>query len=187
MPLPENPIHTPVSAWAGEPKGRYGCSRGYGVYPRVGGGTRESWKCQTFQPGLSPRGRGNHHLLSPSQSTTGVYPRVGGGTACGEKMHCVEDGLSPRGRGNRQGSNRIAWYSRSIPAWAGEPCASWPATNPTRVYPRVGGGTLVNANLHQQLEGLSPRGRGNHTHTNVNGVLCGSIPAWAGEPHPHQR
>ena len=30
------------------------------------------------------------------------------------------------------------------------------------VYPRVGGGTVLNATDSQAIQGLSPRGRGNH-------------------------
>ena len=50
----------------------------------------------------------------------------------------------------------------SIPAWAGEPTKGKDQQGQSKVYPRVGGGTLV-----------------------VKGVVqesSWSIPAWAGEP-----
>ena len=53
----------------------------------------------------------------------------------------MKRGLSPRGRGNLFYYGLDAIWSRSIPAWAGEPCLSGAGCVPNRVYPRVGGGT----------------------------------------------
>ena len=50
------------------------------------------------------------------------------------------------------------------------------------VYPRVGGGTPTLPNPHSQLDGLSPRGRGNLVSRRFPVLGGGSIPAWAGEP-----
>ena len=144
-----------------------------------------------------------------------VYPRVGGGTLsmeyyvgsnivrrsipawAGEPaiFHRVcktfFQGLSPRGRGNpiQPGCFLVERSDlRSIPAWAGEPGKTRHAMDRnhcSRVYPRVGGGTLVQwANVcgrvkavyprvgggtwprprqvpYSSRAGLSPRGRGN--------------------------
>ena len=50
------------------------------------------------------------------------------------------------------------------------------------VYPRVGGGTLVDFSKGRTRVGLSPRGRGNHRCRFCGTFSWGSIPAWAGEP-----
>ena len=71
-------------------------------------------------------------------------------------------GLSPRGRGN-QGAivKGLVWLLRSIPAWAGEPLASaLPDMVYAKVYPRVGGGTVMDGVSVCASSGLSPRGRG---------------------------
>ena len=72
--------------------------------------------------------------------------------------------------------------SRSIPAWAGEPPSRFPLRFPLRVYPRVGGGTLLYLSRWDDQAGLSPRGRGNPRQIRAGLVFSGSIPAWAGEP-----
>ena len=52
-------------------------------------------------------------------------------------------------------------YSRSIPAYAGEPrgCSPLPANG--QVYPRVCGGTAGMSDMGESARGLSPRMRGN--------------------------
>ena len=71
-------------------------------------------------------------------------------------------GLSPRGRGNHLPVSPGCGHARSIPAWAGEPHRCGPYDSGNKVYPRVGGGTRVDAAWPWH----GPR----------------SIPAWAGEP-----
>ena len=51
-----------------------------------------------------------------------------------------------------------------------------------RVYPRVYGGTPVMTALPEADQGLSPRVRGNREVPPQKRLLCGSIPACAGEP-----
>ena len=87
------------------------------------------------------------------------------------------------------GGTAIAWRptpsphrARSIPAWAGEPGLPTIPAAATWVYPRVGGGTLLNNGDHELSLGLSPRGRGNRRCRTSAGRGVGSIPAWAGEP-----
>ena len=53
-----------------------------------------------------------------------------------------------------------------------------------KVYPRVGGETIPVAELRRDLQGLSPRGRGNLGPSTDPGVHDRSIPAWAGKPTP---
>ena len=89
-----------IPAWAGEPGSRSILMRSTGVYPRVGGGTGVPFHPDEEYWGLSPRGRGNPTVSTPSPFFLGsipawagepalamaariiltVYPRVGGGT-----------------------------------------------------------------------------------------------------------
>ena len=73
----------------------------------------------------------------------GVYPRVGGGTATPADKRYSFAGLSPRGRGNPVLSYMALAFTRSIPAWAGEPGYGGSSSDHSTVYPRVGGGTLA--------------------------------------------
>ena len=55
-------------------------------------------------------------------------------------VNCQHDmGLSPRGRGNQRVTSCLASWTRSIPAWAGEPSAKAFSASAGKVYPRVGG------------------------------------------------
>ena len=78
-------------------------------------------------------------------ATATVYPRVGGGNAPVSCQAISWRGLSPRGRGKRLGRLRIVAIGGSIPAWAGETPAPFPAC------------ALSGLRL---CGGLSPRGRG---------------------------
>ena len=91
-------------------------------------------------------------------------------------------GLSPRGRGNLPGGLSARRPSGSIPAWAGEPLLRRAYRPRSRVYPRVGGGTVATLTIAPVISGLSPRGRGNLRLLLPQGAPLGSIPAWAGEP-----
>ena len=168
----------------------------------MGGGTPHSGIGGPTLSGLSPRGRGNRTGagpcgryegsipawageppgLSPSDSKDTVYPRVGGGTLGDAKVGKKVVGLSPRGRGNRRNPAPTRSLLRSIPAWAGEPEPCSRGLSGIRVYPRVGGGTLVERTLETYVGGLSPRGRGNPVLSPRLEILPRSIPAWAGEP-----
>ena len=70
----------------------------------------------------------------------------------------------------------------SIPAWAGEPYPPLRGRESRRVYPRVGGGTLLDLDVIGTADGLSPCGRGNLCRNSLRSIIEGSIPAWAGEP-----
>ena len=91
-------------------------------------------------------------------------------------------GLSPRVRGNPLPRDALRRGDGSIPACAGEPAARVAAAPPSRVYPRVCGGTHVALHVGGEGEGLSPRVRGNLHQAAEGVVLAGSIPACAGEP-----
>ena len=172
------------------------------VYPRVGGGTLLRRLVRALLGGLSPRGRGNRTSSAARGSQHGsipawageplynrvavrsqpVYPRVGGGTTLKGLLAILASGLSPRGRGNPAKPPQSGILYRSIPAWAGEPALNLKSPTQSRVYPRVGGGTVEGGNTGSDGEGLSPRGRGNRDGEALRPGLRRSIPAWAGEP-----
>ena len=130
-----------IPACAGEPSYEALRCVGFGVYPRVCGGTmciptaRKTWY------GLSPRVRGNRdgHLAAgqgegsipacagePRGATRNpaavwVYPRVCGGTSATGRILAMSQGLSPRVRGNRGRHAGHTATGGSIPACAGEP------------------------------------------------------------------
>ncbi len=192
-----------IPAWAGEPW-RYSPSGKRGkVYPRVGGGTEGIYRQVAKHRGLSPRGRGNLCTKWGQGAYRGsipawagepgsgedaapiltVYPRVGGGTSRMSGQRSASRGLSPRGRGNHFRADACFYFTRSIPAWAGEPARRLSTGLYEPVYPRVGGGTAVDHWQNEVIRGLSPRGRGNQGVDSVGALWYRSIPAWAGEPH----
>ena len=90
-------------------------------------------------------------------------------------------GLSPRGRGKPVLQRWHPDRQRSIPAWAGETHCRGPRPGRLAVYPRVGGGNLLDRVGIHGIEGLSPRGRGKPGAGKRAAEKQGSIPAWAGE------
>ena len=171
------------------------------VYPRVGGGNRQSTIAASLACGLSPRGRGKRDDMNDDKgyrrsipawagetaelalecASYRVYPRVGGGNymrACSPPPY---PGLSPRGRGKPAALLLLAVAARSIPAWAGETRTAPKWTNRGAVYPRVGGGNDMSSRGRTHKPGLSPRGRGKLYVAVSKRRRLGSIPAWAGE------
>ena len=130
------------------------------VYPRVCGGTGKSELASTWQPGLSPRVRGNLVGFDLQSVMKRSIP------ACaGEPSKLV---FLPRQRrsipacaGNQAQipGGRPPW--RSIPACAGEPRPQYARMVGRRVYPRVCGGTWDCQQSSHSCGGLSPRVRGN--------------------------
>ena len=191
-----------IPACAGEPSTFWSGPGPHWVYPRACGGTTEPRSRPLLGGGLSPRVRGNpcgwrptvaragsipacagepHEGLS-GVATGGVYPRVCGGTAspfC--PMRWIR-GLSPRVRGNRESVPNPRSTRRSIPACAGEPRRLSARCGGSAVYPRVCGGTSETLAYALDINGLSPRVRGNlpFPHRRQDGGR--SIPACAGEP-----
>ena len=151
------------------------------VYPRVCGGTLMLLDEVAQWPGLSPRVRGNRPdhsditldmrsipacagepaFIYHACADIRVYPRVCGGTSTVITTVSVTKGLSPRVRGNPNSSAFSHCRNGSIPACAGEPVLSCPVVKVMEVYPRVCGGTRLNAVPTVALWGLSPRVRGN--------------------------
>ena len=111
-----------------------------------------------------------------------VYPRVCGGTTVIELARTSTHGLSPRVRGNHFVDSKNCTPCGSIPACAGEPGAAFAALREGRVYPRVCGGTVESLWSPDEVEGLSPRVRGNRMDKRSPSQYVRSIPACAGEP-----
>ena len=116
-----------------------------------------------------------------------VYPRVCGGTLPILLIGGAIIGLSPRVRGNPYVRHWHCDNERSIPACAGEPAYPGSVAAMRSVYPRVCGGTLLEALSRGFLPGLSPRVRGNPYSVSGWSEVQGSIPACAGEPKRSRR
>ena len=69
-----------------------------------------------------------------------------------------------------------------IPADAGQPPSSRRWRAPSRAYPRGRGATVEPSSLYSNVQGLSPRTRGNHLAVEALDRLEGPIPADAGQP-----
>ena len=176
-----------IPAWAGEPLAGGGHHVRARVYPRVGGGTRHSKAHECRQPGLSPRGRGNPRCGCGAEIKWRSIPAWAGEPGRLLERDSCQGVYPPRGRGNLTTKPIPTITPRSIPAWAGEPASALRVALVTGVYPRVGGGTLLRPRLIHREEGLSPRGRGNHSISIERGEESGSIPAWAGKPSRQAR
>ena len=191
-----------IPAWAGNPEWRRKCTREGAVYPRVGGEPILRRAERRGRKGLSPRGRGTR-LLQPvggaqgrsipawagnpprrsiRRCRSGVYPRVGGEPSYSLSGTGSPNGLSPRGRGTPDRISFPPAYTRSIPAWAGNPPRHRSRAIRGMVYPRVGGEPTSPRRLYQTCSGLSPRGRGTRQPDAAHHRERRSIPAWAGNP-----
>jgi len=107
-----------------------------------------------------------------------------GGTLTQPRRESASMGLSPLARGNLPTCTVQTAAPGSIPACAGEPTRMRCAKPPTRVYPRLRGGTKRHVQRVNALEGLSPLARGNRARELGHKRARGSIPACAGEPAP---
>ena len=191
-----------IPAPAGEPSGPPASSCRHRVYPRACGGTTAASESMLSARGLSPRLRGNQVRRVLRDDGTGsipapagepplsaswvgshrVYPRACGGTQLALCLRPALDGLSPRLRGNLMPVRRHLRSLRSIPAPAGEPSPSLRAYPGIRVYPRACGGTIRVDHRATDIDGLSPRLRGNQLRLSRRTEHHRSIPAPAGEP-----
>ena len=172
-----------------------------GLSPRVRGNRRRQAGADG-RGGSIPACAGEPATSVPACADATVYPRVCGGTRCALGRKPVPAGLSPRVRGNHITYCEPFCGMRSIPACAGEPVtgidgdvvrAVYPrvcggtrcprlSESRTTVYPRVCGGTAHLPERQSEIEGLSPRVRGNHPTPLKLNRSRGSIPACAGEP-----
>ena len=111
-----------------------------------------------------------------------AYPRGRGGTSEHSMTSSVPAGLSPRTRGNRRAARKSSGIRGPIPADAGEPPSSRQPARRSRAYPRGRGGTEAADFVAGDLQGLSPRTRGNRQTQAHKDSYFGPIPADAGEP-----
>ena len=192
-----------IPARAGEPVIIGDCRQRWQVYPRACGGTEYVVPSHESPLGLSPRVRGNRLAERVHADNRGsiparagepcepidpaierkVYPRACGGTVRGHRFTAATGGLSPRVRGNRHPSRWGSTIHRSIPARAGEPSTATRWSQGMPVYPRACGGTQDAMTYEANLNGLSPRVRGNQRSPQTPAMGSRSIPARAGEPH----
>ena len=149
--------------------------------PRRLGSSKEKLSTNTcLLGGFIPAWAGQPSAKLVDSGASAVYPRVGWATCDSVRNRPVIMGLSPRGRGNLVTLPFLPAVQRSIPAWAGQPQRQGTGVSMYRVYPRVGGATLVFAWCQLAGVGLSPRGRGNHSLFRWRWPWVRSIPAWAG-------
>ena len=176
-----NTIFRSIPAGAGEPCLAAWTARTWTVYPRGRGGTSLAAVTALSAIGLSPRARGNHHVVDARRARRGsipagagepcahytedggewVYPRGRGGTKEASRRGAQRKGLSPRARGNPQKGRYQRTNAGSIPAGAGEPGNGRKSQPPWQVYPRGRGGTTRITSGRGHMDGLSPRARGN--------------------------
>ena len=170
-----------IPAHAGKPRWRPSGRSPTRVYPRACGETLVSLVLIHALRGLSPRMRGNRgedgtttledgsipaHAGKPwprpgSPAPSRVYPRACGETTYTNIEHQGIEGLSPRMRGNPAPRPPQQHRVGSIPAHAGKPGYAQLHKTSLRVYPRACGETRNAETRRRQIQGLSPRMRGN--------------------------
>ena len=178
----DKPLSRSIPARAGEPYRVSVLYRDEEVYPRACGGTVGVILPLSEAGGLSPRVRGNRGRRLSRLGPMGSIPARAGEPQVPAYIRGSGGGLSPRVRGNPAAPTPSTPDARSIPARAGEPAAGRRGRNPPSVYPRACGGTRLPAVIGADIEGLSPRVRGNHAPRYRHDHREGSIPARAGEP-----
>ena len=198
---PSRPRGT-IPAPAGKPSYRRTTATRTRDYPRACGETAIVPTNENTPTGLSPRLRGNRHVLVVGNIVDGTIPAPAGkpacpGTtarrprdyprACGETpskraAKPGEKGLSPRLRGNPGDDWRSDRSAGTIPAPAGKPSRSGSRKRPCRDYPRACGETSPSCTLWFTVWGLSPRLRGNRPRQISPQGNHGTIPAPAGKP-----
>ena len=139
----DRPFHVrSIPACAGQSDGHIAMGKLGGVYPRVCGAIIRRRRANSSSLGLSPRVRGNlgqsGATLRPTPARA-VYPRVCGAIPGSPGLTASTGGLSPRVRGNRASRPLSLFFSRSIPACAGQSTQQNRQNPPSGVYPRVCG------------------------------------------------
>ena len=192
----------PIPACAGQPTRNIMDVAVFRAYPRVCGATVHGLFSFSEQSGLSPRVRGNPEasvFSGPSEgpipacagqpvyydrvsALNAAYPRVCGATFFVWNEQSCREGLSPRVRGNQGHGHQHAALRGPIPACAGQPNGNKMLRFPDRAYPRVCGATGCCQGSSCQIQGLSPRVRGNPFRATDKETGEGPIPACAGQP-----
>ena len=159
-----------------------------------------------FDPGASPRARGNRGRAvsvppmpgcipaSAGESTDAirdvrvarVHPRERGGIVSVVPTRKTSVGASPRARGNPTTTLFFDGLNGCIPASAGESRGPCTCRGRRRVHPRERGGIYARSGLRLREGGASPRARGNLNVAVAWVRRTGCIPASAGESAPRR-
>ena len=197
----EMPFARPIPAGAGETAAPVGRAGAPGAYPRWRGGNKPSGRKSEGREGLSPlargkltcfaspifwrgpipAGAGETFLLTVRNIKVGAYPRWRGGNLRRTWSPVPCSGLSPLARGKRLhvAGGPAPWGP--IPAGAGETPTATARRSRSRAYPRWRGGNDMSGPGVERPWGLSPLARGKLTPCDPCQVVCGPIPAGAGE------
>ena len=150
-----------------------------GSSPRVRG-TRKLYYVCTSSLRFIPACAGNALSALVTVMSLAVHPRV-----CGERLNVfaavsVRVGSSPRVRGTRGKSTNPLFFSRFIPACAGNADCARPLCHPLSVHPRVCGERVSQLDFIFNGCGSSPRVRGTLVTRFLSLVSGRFIPACAG-------
>ncbi len=182
-------------------------SREIKVYPRWCGGRGLDHVPHVVGEGLSPLVRGTGRGRSTEsprlrsipagagdgagrrrvEQRRGVYPRWCGGRGGVAVERGLERGLSPLVRGTGTAKAATCRTRGSIPAGAGDGCATATPARGCWVYPRWCGGRPARATHNGVVRGLSPLVRGTATRRHRQRSFSGSIPAGAGDGYTRER
>ena len=176
-------------------------------HPRACGEHGAGTDAAQITAGSSLRLRGTHRGAHLGESLAGIIPALAGNTitsyetaagrrdhprACGEhtsKIFMVSSflGSSPRLRGTHSTNEHIGRYSGIIPALAGNTRFHSTQCCVTRGHPRACGEHILGRSTRPIVLGSSPRLRGTRVVCRVHGLVCGIIPALAGNTIPFRR
>ena len=191
-----------IPAYAGDPRVAPVSAVQGAVYPRLRGGSRLDRLPNPPAHGLSPPTRGilrrvriprrvqrsipayagDPPVKAIAAPSHWVYPRLRGGSPLYPPIAIAWTGLSPPTRGIRQRFAVNISGCGSIPAYAGDPPAYYPALRQRMVYPRLRGGSMRNRMIQMGNMGLSPPTRGIQAPALTGAGSARSIPAYAGDP-----
>ena len=191
-----------IPAGAGEPSPPASGSTSCWDHPRGCGGTARRQPLTRGTTGPSPRVRGNPGDAARHPRATGTipagagepsrcfshakmpgdHPRGCGGTPGHASGRRPAAGPSPRVRGNRGSWGGCYRALGTIPAGAGEPSLGLSFPTAGGDHPRGCGGTSRSIGQAGDIQGPSPRVRGNQLGRLILLLDQGTIPAGAGEP-----
>ena len=169
-------------------------------HPRVCGEHHRCIQDGGGSRGSSPRMRGTHGFSTSAKRNSGIIPAYAGNTVpcqamrenardhprvCGEHeaQACAaydKQGSSPRMRGTPTCADNHVHICGIIPAYAGNTGRCSRRRRCSWDHPRVCGEHSMYPSILRDEWGSSPRMRGTHVYKTVGGVLCGIIPAYAG-------
>jgi len=177
------------------------------VHPRARGERTVSNFRHGRRGGSSPRTRGTHTLVPPSEALgrfipahagnadaacecgpqRTVHPRARGERPASSVYTLVPPGSSPRTRGTLSRVGRLAVTARFIPAHAGNAFLAPQSCPAGPVHPRARGERIGNLSWRAQGIGSSPRTRGTHGARRVLPRVGRFIPAHAGNARRQPR